>query len=219
MKEQKGEDYKEMPDDLINFLKDAGPLHKQERPAKAEKREPRLPKQPWESSSSQRGSTSPERIQESMPLAGRIEGFETTKTTSFSRRTPEINPRFYQKGTTLDIYRLLSLKNSSSDETESSSSIDQQIVERVYREYGEQFPLPPSLDDQVKHKELLANTLKYLELPVIMKDKNDNQDSYDGIYAHQVEDYKMMRFVECPKTQVRLVLEDLYELENKESST
>lgn len=212
-------DYTEMPSDLLNFLKDAGPLDKQDagstagvaatRPP-ALMKEPRLPKQPWQQSQSSSGP-----IQEKMPLAEKIEGFETTKTTSFSRHQEEINPKFYQKGTTLDMYRLLSRRQQNSTSSLSSSSA-KNLVEETYREYAAEFPLPAKEDDQAKQKELLSHTLQYLELPVIMKDRKDNEDAYDGIFPQQVDDYKMLRMVECPKTQVRLVLEDLWELENEE---
>ena len=216
------QDFQEMPDELVKFLSDAGPLHKQERATTSSgsaKREPRLPRQPWQqqevetssSASMGSGSTRSERRQESMPLAQKIEGFETNKSTSFSRSTPEINPKIYQKGTTLDLYRLLSLKSNGTNQ--SPSSFDS-IVQQTYAEYSKEAVLPDETE-QSKHKELLKNTLKYMDLPVIMKDYKDNMDSYDGIHPKEVEVYEMMKYDVLPKDKVRLVLEDLYQIEQQ----
>lgn len=208
LKESKGEVYQEMPDDLVSFLKDAGPLHKEERQESPERRkEPRLPRQPWQGE-----ATKSDRRQESMPLAEKIEGFETTKSTSFSRSDPEIKKEVYRKGTTLDMYELLSQKPANG-----GSQSFKQIVAQVYDEYKSEFALPDE-SEQAKHKELLANTLKYLDLPVIMKDNKDNQESYDGIHPQQVDIYEIMKYDVLPKTRARLVLEDLHELERKEET-
>ena len=50
-----------------------------------------------------------------------------------------------------------------------------------------------------------------------MKDYKDNQDSYDGVHADQVDVYQTMKLDVVPKDRVRLVLEDLYELEKGSS--
>lgn len=197
MEEAKGTQFREMPDDLLNFLKDAGPLQSTKPSVdKNKSREPRLPRH-------LRDSEAPklDRIQESMPLAAKIEGFETTHSTSFSRKTHEMNPKKYQQGNTLDMYRLLIRKPDMSVES---------IVDQTYKEYSVEFPLP-SEDDQAMHKELLTNTLLYMELPTILKDTKDRDDSYDGVSPDQVEEYALLRYAEIPKTQVRLVLEDLNE--------
>ena len=209
MKESKGEDYAEMPDALVSFLKDAGPLHKQEQQSPRRK-EPRLPREPWQGE-----ATKSERIQESMPLAEKIEGFETMKTTNFSRTHLEIKKEIYQKGTTLDMYALLSRKPSSSG---GESQSFEEAVAQTYREYTSEFPLPDE-KEQAKHKELLANTMKYLDLPIIMKDRRDNPNSYDGIHPDQVGDHEIMKYDVLPKSKVRLALEDLHELECKEKSS
>ena len=209
MKESKGEDYQEMPKELINFLNDAGPLQKQERQSPRRK-QPRLPRQQWDGE-----ATKSERIQESMPLAEKIEGYETTKSTSFSRRSVEIKKEVYQKGTTLDMYELLTHKRGSSGKPKSSNY--EEVVAQTYREYASMFPLPDQ-HYQDAHKELLANTLKYLDLPIIMKDYKDNADSYDGIHPDQVDVYETMKYDILPKSKVRLVLEDLHELERKEKT-
>ena len=205
----------EMPDDLLQFLNDAGPLHKQERPTTKQQRsrEPRMPRQPWQQTSGEASSSS-ERRQEPMPLAEKIEGFEVSKSTSFSRSTPEINPKIYQKGTTLDMYHFLSQKDKMASDDESLS----RLVAQTYQTYGSEFALPEDKQEQEKHKQLLASTLKYLDLPVIMKDYHDNQDSYDGIHPDQVDVYQTMKLQVMPKDKVRLVLEDLHEIEKGSSS-
>ena len=52
-----------------------------------------------------------------------------------------------------------------------------------------------------------------------MKDYHDNQDSYDGIHPDQVDVYETMKLQVMPKDKVRLVLEDLHELEKGSSSS
>lgn len=219
--QQEEETMQEMPDDLLKFLHDAGPLQKQERKeiGKRQPREPRMPRQPWnidDTVTEQTPSRLDGRQQESMPLAEKIEGFEVTKTTSFSRKTTEMNPNIYQKGTTLDMYHLLSQKTTTSAD-DGDGDVNDTIVEQTYQAYGLDFPLPDNAK-QEEHKQLLANTLKYLDLPVIMRDYKDNEDSYDGIFPDQVEAYKSIKLDLVPKERARLVVEDLYERDLKQSS-
>eukprot|EP00977_Amphora_coffeiformis_P008411 scaffold1912_cov167-Amphora_coffeaeformis.AAC.10 len=212
MKESKGESYEEMPDDLINFLTNAGPLKKQERESTPRRKEPRLPRQPWQGEAGKS-----DRIQESMPLAEKIEGYNTTKNTNFSRTSLEIKKDVYQKGTIINMYELLSLKRSSNGKQQSSFQQEEQVAQ-TYREYASEFPLPDQ-NHQDQHKELLANTLKYLDLPILMKDYKDNADSYDGVHPDEVDVYELMKYDMLPKSKARLALEDLHELERKEKSS
>jgi hypothetical protein len=59
----------------------------------------------------------------------------------------------------------------------------------------------------------LRQTLKYVEVPVVMK---DTDDSYVGAWPERVEMLQFLKLVEMPKTKVKLVLEDLMEAKKEE---
>jgi hypothetical protein len=132
-------EYKEMPQDLVNFLKAAGPLQQRTTAtissrgggtsdtAAQQERKLRLPRhlRHLESSngdvddeqhtvpSSSASSSSPEqRHVESMRLAENIPGFETSRSTNFSTKpAPNDNddPTIFQAGQVLDIYDMIML--------------------------------------------------------------------------------------------------------------
>jgi hypothetical protein len=231
-----------MPQDLVNFLKNAGPLQKHDggSTAATAPRKHKLPRWATSNADDKESSSSPpptgsggstsssnRRVVESMPLAEKIEGFATTKSTSFSQQAPEVDPHIYQWGTTLNIYQLLQQKeqyrnhpptgssNKTSDDMELDSMAYDDIVQQTYDAYGHQFPLPPP-DVAQRQQTLLKHTLQYLDNPILMKDDQDNADSYDGIPPSQVATYETMKLQIVPPTRARLVLEDLHDMEPKE---
>ena len=208
-------EYKEMPPDLIKFMKDVGPLKRKDQVEKEKQAE----KEKWsrrnmpkhlreeEGQDKKEPHSQSDRRRESMPLMERVEGFDTVRTTSFSYKDDTLDPKDFGAGDVLDIYDLLSRKKRSSIE-ESMASFYKQHAQNREENWTE--------EEKNRHQEMLRNTLQYLELPVIMK---DTDDSYVGAWPDRVEELKQIKLREMPKTSVKLVLEDLSEPEkDKESS-
>ena len=205
----------ELPADLVDFLKDAGPV-----------KAPKQTKGAKSSPSSQ--STTPsaprsDRQQTSMPLVQNIPGYDTTKTTNFSHvAPPTLPPHVYQQGSTIDLYRLVQQKSVlyTSEQQQSNLSIPeatlQKIVDQTYQTYSQTHTLP-SADVQQEHKQLLRHALKYLDVPTILEDTSPYaDDSYSGVPPSQAAEYQQFQYKVVSKTRVKLVLEDLEELERKE---
>lgn len=87
----------ELPQELVDFLKEAGPLKSSEEASK-----PKVERK---------------RQRESMRLASEVEGFETLKTTNFSDRVDPIDPRELGAGDVVDMYDLLSRSRSDAVST------------------------------------------------------------------------------------------------------
>lgn len=183
----------EMPDDLVQFLKSAGPL---------QKREVRAPKgdgksQANESSSPPAETAAPpaesrRRRREMMPLAANVEGFDTERTTNFSYDAAPAPPagtdaessrraaEDEEKGMydVLDLYRLLVA--SRSDAQEFSNIQDADVRQRI------------------------ADAQRYLEVPIVVKESEE--DGYVGVHQRTLE---TLSVPPVPQNIVKLVLEDL----------
>ena len=137
---------------------------------------------------------------ESMPLVERIEGFETKRTTNFSRRADRETARIFKQGDILDIYDLLKRR-----ERESDVDLDD-FVAQVYKEYGETHELPDERH-QERHRYMLTCCLKYLETPVLLRDEDDG---FDAVHRDKAEEFRVFgRRTDVPGTSAKLVLEDL----------
>lgn len=208
----------DMPDDLIRFLNDVGPLQeKRKSDSKPEKRPPRLPRhllpseqqqQEQEPSTSQAAAVDKTRHQHAMPLAEKIEGFDTMRTTSFSNRQ-DVHDSVDFGLEILDFYKLLA----------SSSKDDTKAVDRFYQSYAsklkaEDETLNWTPKQSEEHRSLIQQSLQALQLPIVMK---ETDDTYVGVWPDKVNDYKLLKLRETSKAQVKLVLEDLVEIENAKS--
>lgn len=158
----------EMPDDLLQFLQDAGPL-----------------KQPQEKKAPQTKTQRQWQVQ-SMRLAENVPGYDTKRTTSFSYRS-DSDDTF--RLDTVDFYPLLQQGKSA---------------EEFYQQYAGKH----SESDIAK----LQNALQFLQLPLIMKDVQDN--SYIGVRSEQIP----FGLEETKPEQVKLVVQDLWELEQQNTS-
>jgi hypothetical protein len=204
---------KEMPPDLLEFLKDAGPLQikvekkKKSVPQIQSKSQPQLAVQDLQVVEQKTGKnveTSPRR-RELMPLAENVKGFNTVRTTSFSYRQDTQDAKDFGVGDVLDIYDLVVRKHTM-------PSIDE-AVESFYKDRVKDRDTEWTDAETERHRELLRQTLKYVEVPVVMK---DTDDSYVGAWPERVEMLQFLKLVEMPKTKVKLVLEDLMEAKKEE---
>ena len=208
--------FKEMPDDLVKFLKDAGPLVKKEKrtplqakfkpTSKDNSRAPHQPNSiPIDEETGKAVETSPRR-REAMPLAKDVEGFTTTRTTSFSYKQDQEDVRDFGVGDVLDIYDLVARKHTL-------PSINA-AVESFYKDRVKDRDIEWTDEETQQHHELLRQALESIEIPVVMK---DTDDSYIGAWPERVEELKQLKIVEMPKTKVKLVMEDLLELKKEKN--
>ena len=228
----------EMAPDLHAFIKNVNPvvekvLDTTVSPTK-QQQQPRLPRHLRDDDGEEQEvfDDSVGRRHESMPLVERIEGFETKRTTNFSRRQEKQMTKIFKAADAVDLYDLLKTyqerqqinttsNQDASSETDSTNitsmlteaketamaPIDMdEFVTEVYNEYAEKHELPDE-KNQEQHKQLLASTLKYLRLPVVLK---DTEGGFDGVPVELVDEFKTFhRATEVPKTTAKLVLEDL----------
>jgi hypothetical protein len=167
----------EMPEDLIKFLQDMGPVERKTTTG------PRIRKH---------------QLEEQQELAKRLEGrqkrdmpimedtgtqFTTTRTTNFSRREEEEDAFPRLKGRKL--YQLLQGDNK---ETTVESLVQKSDADK---------------EEKKVYSDLLHNSLKYLQIPVIMK---DTDDTYVGVWPDKVEDMKKMKLKQVPDSEVRILL-------------
>lgn len=158
----------EMPDDLLQFLQDAGPL----KPTK----KPETP----------RSTTHQRQWQvQSMRLAENVPGHDTKRTTSFSYRS-DSDETF--RLDVVEFYPLL-LQGSSS-------------VEQFYQQQQQHAGTSKTPESDIRK---LQDTIRYLQLPHIMKDVQDN--SYIGVRSEQIP----FGLEETNAEQVKLVIQDLWE--------
>ena len=213
----------EMPPDFIQFLKDAGPLREPGSDDKKPRRRlPRLPRHlsplandetAAEDSTKPPPGTDQSRHRQAMPLAEKVEGYETMRTHSFSTRQDLQDPRDFGLDV-LDFYQLLTT-------TQQQSNDPQTLVNKFYDDHvmrnlkeDKESSEGPALteQEQERHRGLLKQAAEVLELPVVLKDTDGI--TYVGVSPHRVEDLVRMQLQEVPKEQVKLVLEDLVETRN-----
>jgi hypothetical protein len=166
----------ELPDDLIQFLNDMGPVERKER-------KPRLRKHQQEELDRLEEQQDEGRQIREMPIMEDVAKFTTSRTTNFSRRQEEEDK--FAGLTGRQLYRLLQDDNK---EATIASLIQESNVD----------------DDEKKvYSDLLQNTLKYLKIPVIMK---DTDATYVGVPEDKVEDMKKLKLTEVPESEVRILL-------------
>jgi hypothetical protein len=207
-------DNDKMSDELLNFLKDIGPVttsssagsNRQQRPTRA----PRITPLSEEESASSSASTNPShdksRQTTNMPLASKIPGYETSRTSSFSHTVDVVHPGDIG----LDIvqfYGILTGKSSISNHLRnipSSSSSDSAKQE--------------TMDQRNHHKQqellLLENAIKYLHVPTLLK---DTDGGYVGAYPNKVSTLLSAHrgMIELDPNRAKLVLQDLYDMEHE----
>jgi hypothetical protein len=216
-----------MPDDLVRFLRDAGPLQKKkaggEDAGEKKKKEgpapPPLPGKNGDRAPASASSPPPppsrapssQRRREVMPLASGVEGFGTERTTNFS---------YDDGGENEDPSRL---RPRSRLEGEAAGSFDVVGMYRILasKELREHQETPPSFggeDGDADHdpavRQRILDARRYLEVPVIVTDPLDKDDGgYLGVHPRKLGE---LRVDLVPKTEVVLVLEDLADQRDRE---
>jgi hypothetical protein len=184
-------DFKDkLPDDLIKFMTDVGPLKRKEEITTQRRRLPRTTSSLMDSSDhvvSQSPAADKTRRTENMRLAENIAGFETSRTTSFSHRQDVVDP----DDGGLDVVQFYGLLTGQSS------------IESFCK---------PNIDEHERKQQLqlLEQSLQYLQLPVLLR---DSDDTYVGAWPEKATDLQQEHrgMVELPKTCAKLVLDDLWD--------
>lgn len=190
-----------LPDDLIKFMTDVGPLKRSEDNEKngAAVKRLRLPRNFANNNSnsdemsnntvSQNPAADKTRKTENMRLAENIEGFETSRTTSFSHKEDVVDPN----DAGLDVVQFYSLLTGKST-------------------IGSYCPIAIIDDKRDRQMLLLEQSMLYLQIPVLLK---DSDDTYVGAWPEKSKDLQQehVGMVEVPSNRAKLVLADLWETE------
>jgi hypothetical protein len=199
-----------MPEDLVRFLKDVGPLKKRRGQDAAKKKagppsSPEKEEQAPTSASSIRTS----RRREFMPLASNVEGFETERTTNFSyddddspaqpRSRTRIEDEEMGLYDVLGLYRIVAAKGSPQNQQQQPQEQQRQS---------------PAFSHNAPIQQRIRDVQQYLDIPVIIKESEE--DGYLGVPLQRLEE---LRIDPIPKTVVKLVLEDLSERQDQEEGS
>ncbi|KAL3797227.1 hypothetical protein ACHAWO_000656 [Cyclotella atomus] len=207
------EKMQEMPEDLIKFLKNTGPL---ERTVDQDRTSPKVYESliADEKAKDDQAKKANERVRRRMPIMGEgqanaskldavlggvgagddkyvdfnenDDGSMTTRTTNFSTvdRSKRIESFGVNRKTLFDLSMKLNGIKSDSDEWKN-------LV-------GQEFKLLLSKDEVYKSEEqmeadlaLLQDTMKYISVPVLMRDSGDANQDVIGIASDRVQDMKM----------------------------
>lgn len=191
-KEQgKGNDTDEMPEDLLKFLNDVGPL---QRKVDKEFTSPRLRDSLQKEELENR--TQEEDVRRSvreMPIMGQEMDHVTSRTTNFATAPADSVDEHDFGLTEVQMYELLALEKSNTD---------------MWKKGG-------GNDDAEKEAQLklIESARKYLDLPIIMKDKDQD---FLGLYDDQMKSSDLFRLALKPATGVKLVLSQLFDRANEE---
>ena len=177
LKSQHGSEQQELPEDLLKFLKTMGPVERKERKG------PRLRRHQLEEQERLKQQLDEGRQVRDMPIMEDVDKFTTTRTTNFSRRQAEEDKVVGVTGR--EMYRLL----LDSDQEVTVES----LVKRSSADH----------DEKKVYSDLLQNTLKYMQIPVIMK---DTDDTYVGVWPDKVNEMEKMKLKTVPESEVRILL-------------
>lgn len=173
LKSQQEGDNQEMSEDLIKFLQDMGPIQR-----KKTSTGPRVRKHQLEEH--ERRKLEEGRQIREMPIMQETTFF-TTRTTNFSRKKEEEDP-FGLTGR--ELFQLLQ------DGDAAAAAVAAQVETTNEKEKQE-------------YSYMLHNSIKYLQVPVIMK---DTDDTYVGTWPESVADMKLLKLTVVPESQVRILL-------------
>lgn len=178
----------DMPPDLIKFLNDVGPL---ERKVDKEFTSPRLRESLHQHELERREHEQDSRRKVSeMPLMGVEMDHVTRRTTNFSTAAAKEDEGFGLTG--VQMYEMLALNKSNEELWKDSCNGDE--------------------SEKDAQLELIESCRKYLELPIVMKDKDSE---YLGLSESTVETSDMFRLALMPATGVKLVMSQLLDRENE----
>jgi hypothetical protein len=199
-----------LPDDLIKFMTDVGPLKTDQDHAATTTKRLRIPRMSGslfaptlvdtystakeeEPTKSQSPAHDKTRRTESMRLAENIAGIETSRTTSFSHKQDVANPNEIAGLDVVQMYGLLTGASSPDSYCDDNSG------------------------SRAEKLHLLEQSMGYLQVPVLLR---DSDRSFVGAWPEKVgalqQAHQGMEIV--PQSRAKLVLEDLWELEQRNSS-
>ena len=173
---------------MIKFLNDVGPL---ERKVDKEFTSPRLRESLHQHELERREHEQDSRRKVSeMPLMGVEMDHVTRRTTNFSTAAAKEDEGFGLTG--VQMYEMLALNKSNEELWKDSCNGDE--------------------SEKDAQLELIESCRKYLELPIVMKDKDSE---YLGLSESTVETSDMFRLALMPATGVKLVMSQLLDRENE----
>lgn len=191
-KEEKGNSSGDMPDDLLKFLNDVGPL---ERKVDKDFTSPRLRQSLHQQEELERREQEDDarRSVREMPIMGEEMDHVTRRTTNFATAAAKDVEEGDFGLTEVQMFEMLALEKSNIQMWAEGGGIDDAEKEAQVR--------------------LIESTRKYLDLPVIMKDKDKE---FMGMYEDQVKSSDLFRLTLQPATGVKLVLSQLLDRANEE---
>ena len=175
----------EMPPDLVKFLQDVGPLKKRGTGSVKKDKKPKTPQQSVPTEDMSAADPPSGRTRQAMRLASAVEGFDTERTTNFSYT----NAIEADGVDVLGMYRLLVAAGPTTTDASTKNITMDSSLENVAR--------------------LVADTRTFIDVPLIVR---DSDDSLVGIHPQKLEEVNLPI---VPKTRVKLVFEDLVELQAK----
>mmetsp|Transcript_21133 Transcript_21133/g.29857 ORF Transcript_21133/g.29857 Transcript_21133/m.29857 type:complete len:269 (-) Transcript_21133:1305-2111(-) len=193
LEQTKGKEVKEMPDELIRFLNDVGPL---ERKIDRDLTSPRLRKKLQ--SELENSDDGEHRTRREMPIM-EDSGFMAQRTTNFSTQEKTSVEEDMSGATDLDLYNMFLSKKSPEE------VIKQFIDTKSFADKQK----------QEKEENLLRHTLDLIGLPVIMKDIDD---TYVGAWKDNVKDLEQRRLHVVSENKIRLTLAAEKEVQSTQNS-
>ena len=135
-----------------------------------------------------------------MRLAEGVEGFETLRSTSFSTSDEKKTESDLAVGDVVDIFHLLQMQREKGEDA-------------AIETFCLQHQLSQSDQLAEQNKNILRNTMQYLEAPVIMR---DTDQSLVGCWPDRVSQLEQLKLSRMPQSTMKPVLLDLLENEDKE---
>lgn len=201
LRAQAGASPQELPDDLLQFLKDVGPLKKSNETKKTR------PPRPLSTGSAE----SRDHQTTMMPLAEQIPGFTTARTTSFSHRPDIVDAKDFGVDE-LGLYHLLVATRGCT-----GAALDA-AVDAYYQSLTAARAAAAAWTEEERHqhRQRLREAATSIQLPILWVDPED--DTYVGAAEDKTPDLKMLKLQELPPTSVKLVLQDLSEMEQSKTA-
>mmetsp|Transcript_1583 Transcript_1583/g.2942 ORF Transcript_1583/g.2942 Transcript_1583/m.2942 type:complete len:215 (-) Transcript_1583:75-719(-) len=202
----------EMPPDLIKFLNDAGPLQRTvDKELTSSKVYDALVKD--ESAREAQAKEANKRVRRKMPImssfdgkedgdndAGENDGTMTERTTNFS--TTDLSKRAHTKGLGVmreDLFRLSGRVEGLKVDTPEWKK----AMENEYRGIAKGASGTKNFD-QLKDKTLFENSLRFIGVPVLMK---DTEGDIIGLWRHKSDDMELgSGLVHVPERSIRFVM-------------
>lgn len=197
----------ELAPDLLKFLQDVGPLEKR---INKEMSSPRLVNelekgQGGEDTEKKHRLEAARRNRDEMNLVDQIDGYSTPRTTNFFT-TSVVEDEADFGLTDLELYDFL--KRATKQEPKFCSTYHKERLEAM------ESATPWTDEEKQEQEKLLSDAMKYLSLPVIVK---DDDSSFIGMPQKELDkEFAYQKLDVVAESRVKLVLADLHDLGKKE---